>query len=51
MSSRNEYFCTAPKNDSAQECGIKGGPHGNLSARKSNNSAQIPPNDFFCTVI
>ena len=32
MSPKNEYFCTTPKNGSAQECGPKGGPHGNISA-------------------
>ena len=32
MSPKNEYFCTTPKNGSAQECGSKGGPHGNISA-------------------
>ena len=41
MSPRNEYFCTTPKNGSAQECGSKGGPHGNISAQKSNISARI----------
>jgi len=33
MSPKNEYFCTTPKNGSAQEYGNKGGPHGNISAR------------------
>ena len=40
MSPRNEYFCTTPKNGSAQECGSKGKPHGNISAQKSNISAR-----------
>ena len=47
MSPRNEYFCTTPKNGSAQECGSKGGPHGNISAQKSNISALNPKNAFF----
>ena len=47
MSPKNEYFGTTPKNGSAQECGIKGRPHGNISARKSNISAQNPKNAFF----
>ena len=47
MSPKDEYFCTTPKNGSAQECGSKGGPHGNISARKSNISAQNPKNTFF----
>ena len=41
MSPKNEYFCTTPKNGSVQECGSKGGPHGNISARKNNNTARI----------
>ena len=41
MSPKNEYFCTTPKNGSAQECGSKGGPHGNISARKINISARF----------
>ena len=32
ISPKNEYFCITPKNGSAQECGPKGGPHGNISA-------------------
>ena len=32
ISPKNEYFCITPKNGSAQECGSKGGPHGNISA-------------------
>ena len=32
MSPKNEYFCITPKNGFAQECGSKGGPHGNISA-------------------
>ena len=40
MSPKNEYFCTTPKNGSAQECGSKGGPHGNISARKTYISAR-----------
>ena len=32
MSPKNEYFCTPPKIGPAQECGSKGGPHGNISA-------------------
>ena len=47
MSPKNEYFCTPPKIGPAQECGSKGGPHGNISARKSNISAQNPKNAFF----
>ena len=40
MSPKNEYFCTTPKNGSAQEYGSKGGPHGNISARKTYISAR-----------
>ena len=47
MSPKNEYFCTTPKNGSAQECGSKGGPHGNISAQKSNISVWIEIKAFF----
>ena len=47
MSPKNEYFCTTPKNGSAQECGSKGGPHGNISARKSNITARIQNKALF----
>ena len=51
MSPKNEYFCTTPKNGSAQECGSKGAPHGNISAQKSNITARIQNKAiFFCTV-
>ena len=47
MSPKNEYFCTPPKIGPAQECGSKGGPHGNISARKSNISARIQNKALF----
>ena len=50
ISPKNEYFCITPKNGSAQECGSKGRPHGNISAQKSDISAQNPKNAFFCMV-
>ena len=50
ISPKNEYFCITPKNGSAQECGSKGGPHGNISARKINISARFEKKQFYCTV-
>ena len=50
MSPGNEYFCTTPKNGSAQECGSKGGPHGNISARKIDMPAQFQKKQFYGTV-
>ena len=47
MSPINEYFCTTPKNGSAQECGSKGGPQGNISARKGSITARIQNKAFF----
>ena len=47
MSPKNEYFCTTPKNGSAQECGSKGGLYGNISARKSNITARIQNKALF----
>ena len=47
MSPKNEYFCTTPKNGSAQECGSEGGPHGNISAQKSNITARIQNKALF----
>lgn len=47
ISPKNEYFCITPKNGSAQECGSKGGPHGNISAWKSNITAWIQNKALF----
>ena len=47
ISPKNEYFCITPKNGSAQECGPKGGPHGNISAWKSNITAWIQNKALF----